>query len=262
MQNIGERLEEARKRQGISIREAAEATKIRGDFLHAFESNSMDISLPDVYLRGFLIIYARFLKLDPDKVVTDYNALKLSQEAAQGKRGHDFLGRMDLGDVEATGERSVAGERKLSEKETIFGTDRTLYYKLALISGAAFLFVFLIVILVNLYLSRDTHQINPELRGSPAQQADPAALSGAVVSPITQEEITLIALDDVTVSVRQVIDEQQLFSGMLAKDETMTLVKTGPVRIRYLEGDKIIVENQDGQRFMFDTKGAGTSTIK
>ena len=33
MQSIGERLEEARKRKGISLREAAEATKIRSDFL-------------------------------------------------------------------------------------------------------------------------------------------------------------------------------------------------------------------------------------
>ena len=33
MQTIGERLEEARKKRGLSLREAAEATKIRGDYL-------------------------------------------------------------------------------------------------------------------------------------------------------------------------------------------------------------------------------------
>ena len=32
MQTIGERLEEARKRKGISIREASEATKIRSEY--------------------------------------------------------------------------------------------------------------------------------------------------------------------------------------------------------------------------------------
>ena len=49
MQTIGERLEDARKRKGISIREAAEATKIRGDYLQRFESNQFDLSLADIY---------------------------------------------------------------------------------------------------------------------------------------------------------------------------------------------------------------------
>jgi len=52
MQTIGERLEEARKRKGISIREASEATKIRSEYLHKFESNSLDINLPEIYIRG------------------------------------------------------------------------------------------------------------------------------------------------------------------------------------------------------------------
>ena len=62
MQSIGERLEEARKRKGISLREAAEATKIRSDFLGYIEQNKMDFSLPEIYKRGFLKNYARYLK--------------------------------------------------------------------------------------------------------------------------------------------------------------------------------------------------------
>ena len=68
MQTIGERLEEARKRKGISIREAAEATKIRGDYLNKFESNQFDIRLPEIYIRGFLRTYAVFLILSGDKI--------------------------------------------------------------------------------------------------------------------------------------------------------------------------------------------------
>ena len=58
MQSIGERLEEARKKKGISIREAAEATKIRGDYLQQFENNRFDINLTEIYVRGFLRAYA------------------------------------------------------------------------------------------------------------------------------------------------------------------------------------------------------------
>jgi cytoskeleton protein RodZ len=74
---IGERLEEARKRKGVSIREAAEATKIRGDFLLSMENNSFDINLPEIYVRGFLKNYARFLKVDPARILIDYEAYRL-----------------------------------------------------------------------------------------------------------------------------------------------------------------------------------------
>ena len=55
MQNIGDQLEEARKRRGITVREASEATKIRGEYLNNFESNSFDLYLPDIYIRGVLL---------------------------------------------------------------------------------------------------------------------------------------------------------------------------------------------------------------
>lgn len=97
MQTIGERLEEARKRKGISIREAAEATKIRGDYLQKFENNQFDIKLPDIYIRGFLRIYASLLKLPPEKLVNDYLALGLGEGGRATTRvGREVYGRMEI----------------------------------------------------------------------------------------------------------------------------------------------------------------------
>ena len=70
---IGQKLEDARNRKGISIREASESTKIRGDFLTSFEAGNFDINLPEVYLRGFIRVYARFLGIDPESAVADLN---------------------------------------------------------------------------------------------------------------------------------------------------------------------------------------------
>jgi transcriptional regulator with XRE-family HTH domain len=97
MQTIGERLEEARKRKGISIREAAEATKIRGDYLHKYENNQFDIKLPEIYVRGFLRTYATYLKLPGDKIINDYHALGLG-DSARGSRSlsREVYGRMDI----------------------------------------------------------------------------------------------------------------------------------------------------------------------
>ncbi len=93
MQTIGERLLEARQRRGVSIREAAEATKVRGDYLTAMENNQFDtIPLADVYRRGFLKIYARFLRLDGERVVGDFNALLAARNptAPRSRRATDI----------------------------------------------------------------------------------------------------------------------------------------------------------------------------
>ena len=78
---IGQKLEEARNRKGISLREASESTKIRGDYLSAFEAGQFDIDLPEVYLRGFVRLYSRFLGLDQDAVLAD-----LSMEMGSSSR--------------------------------------------------------------------------------------------------------------------------------------------------------------------------------
>lgn len=96
MQSIGERLEEARKRKGLSIREASEATKIRSDYLHKFESNQFDINLPNIYVRGFLRTYANFLKAAPEKIMNDFNGLGLGETKSARQLNREVYGRMDL----------------------------------------------------------------------------------------------------------------------------------------------------------------------
>jgi transcriptional regulator with XRE-family HTH domain len=96
MQTIGERLEEARKRKGISIREASEATKIRSEYLHKFENNSLDINLPEIYIRGFLRNYAIYLKLNGDKLIADYKTLAPSDGKASRRENREVYGRVDL----------------------------------------------------------------------------------------------------------------------------------------------------------------------
>ena len=134
---IGERLEEARKRKNLSIREVAEATKIRGDYLMAMEDNSFDIPLPQIYIRGFLKNYARFLKLDPSKVLTDYDAFLLGRSdraeviASGGRTSKESLGHIEIPDQRSDAERqeerivvTEAPEEDGPEPELHFSLDR------------------------------------------------------------------------------------------------------------------------------------------
>ena len=82
---IGQKLEEARNRKGISIREASESTKIRGDYLSAFEAGQFDTSLPEVYLRGFIRLYSRFLDLDQDAMLSDLD-IELGNSSSKSQK--------------------------------------------------------------------------------------------------------------------------------------------------------------------------------
>jgi hypothetical protein len=93
---VGQKLEEARNRKGISIREVSESTKIRGDYLSAMEASSFDIDLPEVYLRGFVRLYARFLDLDQDAILAD---LDLELGKGTGKPVRKSLGSIANNEV-------------------------------------------------------------------------------------------------------------------------------------------------------------------
>ncbi len=69
---IGAYLRAARRKRRISIERAAEETRIRADFLMRMESDEFDF-LATAYVRGFLRSYARYLGVDPEPVVEEFD---------------------------------------------------------------------------------------------------------------------------------------------------------------------------------------------
>ena len=74
MFQLGSTLREARTRQGLELRDAAEATRIRVKFLAALEGERLDELPADFYARAFLRTYAEFLGLDGDVYVAELNS--------------------------------------------------------------------------------------------------------------------------------------------------------------------------------------------
>ena len=62
--SVGKKLSKARLDRGLSIDEAAHATKLRPDKILALESDDYARFANTTYAKGFLNIYARFLKVD------------------------------------------------------------------------------------------------------------------------------------------------------------------------------------------------------
>jgi cytoskeleton protein RodZ len=82
MANVGERLQQARVRAGLSVREIAARTKIRTVLLEAIEREDFRQLPQGILGRGYLRAYAREVGLDPESVVRQFQD-ECEREAAR-----------------------------------------------------------------------------------------------------------------------------------------------------------------------------------
>lgn len=278
MQTIGERLEEARKRKGLSLREAAEATKIRSDFLGSIEQNKFDFDLPEIYKRGFLKNYTRYLKLDVEKILTDYNAQQLSNSRLGKKAGAEWFGQMELKQSEKTEEADSAEEPGSSSLGRILPkpgkedledkgpedeeSDKTFYMKIGLIFVGTLALVFVLFGLIWAILgsgqSETAVSASPVLREAPGISE---TLTGATTSePAPAESVTLTATGNVYVLVKQKDDSKELYRNTMAEGESVTLEKSGSVDILFTAGEFLTIEH-GGERMRPSSPGTAKITL-
>jgi cytoskeletal protein RodZ len=73
MPALGERFRAAREARGLTLSDVAEHIRIRSVYLAAIEDENWPAIGAPVYTRGFLRTYARFLGLDPEQAVAEFN---------------------------------------------------------------------------------------------------------------------------------------------------------------------------------------------
>lgn len=73
MKELGAFLRQTREEKQVTLEELAEKTKIRKAYLEAIEGGDQDVLPDEVYVRGFLRIYAKVLGIDPDEVIRIYD---------------------------------------------------------------------------------------------------------------------------------------------------------------------------------------------
>ena len=148
---LGQKLEDARNRKGISIREATESTKIRSDYLSSFESGDFDINLPEVYLRGFVRLYSRFLGLDQEAVMSEL-VIELGPASAKfQKKSLGSIASKDLAEKNAS-----QPTPPISKKLTNFLSVKVFYSVVGLI------LLIIIIITATIFLKEDVNKNSPE----------------------------------------------------------------------------------------------------
>lgn len=267
MQNIGERFEEARKRKGISLREASEATKIRSDFLQHMEQNQLDFELPEIYKRGFVKLYASYLKLDTNSILADYSTQILSHSKKTKRAGgSELFGSMDMSNssVDANkpslGTISTTPKTEKTDEETSqdASSDTAFYIKVGMVavSVIAFLIIIIGLIIAVLNSENDSDVAIADSLASSTGSENPLDESTTSVS---SETMSLIASGNVYVLVKQRNDGKKLVVKTLSSGETLEFSKEGPVDVFFTAGENLVIVDPSGKHLR--PQGEGTAKI-
>jgi len=256
MSNLGQQLQEARSRLGYSIKDVADIIHIRPEYLGEIEENTFNIPLPTVYIRGFVRLYAKFLKVDQDEIVDLFNKrnaqLEFSSEVSADRekmKGTRSLGQYTLpgadgkeNTIERSGGSRIFDRYKPSEDE-----NRPPWVYVAGI-GAVVILVFAAIFAIKLSFFPMSHEpadtLDPTQTSSSPSASASVSSSGpnVAVESIREELIGLVAKAPVYVYVTQTKDKEILFSGRLESGERKTLIREGEIAIACDKAENLIVE--------------------
>lgn len=257
MQSIGAKIEEARKRKGISLREAAEATKIRSDFLSHIEKGKFDYDLPDIYKIGFIKNYAKYLKLNPERILSQYQEQLLSHSKNVKKTSADLFGanlnldqatgdpllndltpKPSYGKINVTPQSTQEEAGDANESPSTTSSNKDLYIKTGIVGIGTLLFVFSAIWLIQSIVNS-----NNEPTAIPSSNVTNQAQENASLTKEAYplEEMTLRASGEVYVIVEQTNDKKFLLKQRLFKGEQETLKKRGPVKVYFTDGNHLTV---------------------
>ena len=153
MKEIGEKLKEARESMGITIEEAAEDLKLRPSQIENIENGNKEAFKDVFYLKMFIKNYSKYLGLDYDKMVEEFNEYLF-----------DFTSKISIEDIKKAEKEQRKKEKKLktvkiSSPYTLEKQQEKKIPKLLIIIGVALLLIIIIYIIV-LLLTKDDEQVS------------------------------------------------------------------------------------------------------
>jgi cytoskeleton protein RodZ len=112
---IGDVLRAARREQGRTLADAAAETRVRETYLAALEEEDFSAMGGDVYVKGFLRSYARYLGVDPDPLLERFRA------EHQRPEDHVTIAQEPLPPVGTVGPMGPMGPRRGLPQAVILG---------------------------------------------------------------------------------------------------------------------------------------------
>ncbi len=115
MKEIGEQLKEARESMGVSIEEAAEDLKLIPSQIENIENGNLEAFQDVFYLKYFIRDYAKYLGLDKDELVDEFNEYLF-----------DYTSKLSIEDIKKENKR-IEEENRIRSPYTIERKNERLY---------------------------------------------------------------------------------------------------------------------------------------
>jgi transcriptional regulator with XRE-family HTH domain len=258
--DLGERFTMARKARGLTLEEAAAATKIRKEYLAGMESNNYELGLPDIYIRGFVKIYAKYLKMDVEAVMADcpmaefevlnsrlnkkfsYNAIVNGEKNAEDESD----GGINYSIPPSKRLRALTDScrRLLARAKGFYGKGRSMKIIVA-ISLAALL----ALAAVTVFRAGKNHG-----------EISKASVDG-VLGTAEQSSLSLIATGKVRVVVREKKTGHRIFTDVLEAGTVKKISHATPIQIFYDGGEFLLIKRANGEQ-IYPQPGRGGLEIK
>ncbi len=268
MKNLGDKLLKTRTDMGISVRDAADATRLRADVIESMESGGFDYNLPEIYKRGFLRIYATFLKLDVDSVMEQYTLASRSFDEGRRKT---ILSRISDATSGAGGQQSFDTPPTSVENRYDDSSDSpsdnsqkddvtSKFIKLAAVFGAVILAVIVIILVVSSLVSKNVPEENADIAINANMETQPVVSSTPINEVEAQElSLALTALSDTFVLVYPDLKTTDgkpakvFYTGPMQAGERREFRSKVPIMLKLTDAERVKIE-RNGK--VVDLKGA------
>ncbi len=269
MKNLGDKLSKARTDMGVSVRDAADATRLRVDVIENMEAGKFDYNLPEIYKRGFLRIYAAYLKLDEAQVMEMYLSASQRVPSEEGRRKNIFQKASN------EAERADSGfETPPASLESRFDSDASeeparadssdKFVKIAAALVGVILLAAVIIFAVS-SMSKKAPEENAEIAinaNMPTQPAPVSETAQAAVNEVPADAeltLSLTALADTYVLVYPDLKTpdgkpaEVFYTGPMQAGESRQFKSKVPVMIKLTDAERVQIERNGKE---VDLKGA------
>lgn len=225
---MGAYLRAARRKRRVGMERAAEETRIRQDYLMRMESDEFDFLAP-AYVRGFLKTYARFLRVNPDPLLEEFD--------------RKYGGRIDTSQIVALERHG----RKHNPPQRRFASNWTL----AAVIAAA---VLLVLGVVGLVSNPDEDDKRPSKLAevgespSPSPEASPTPAATTTSPELAVEdgiELEIVATSDCWTLVAADGGSPTTQTILAGASMTFTAEEELFVRLGYPDGVELILNGQN-----------------
>jgi transcriptional regulator with XRE-family HTH domain len=215
MGTLGSYVRSAREARGLDLRDVAQQTRISVGFLKAIEEEDFSKLPGEVFVKGFLKSYAKFLRLPEDEIMKRYAEIGAPRPAAPASADSQAAPKAPK-TVKAEPPKSTPAEASPAAPET---------EKHGRIGLEPFLWAGAVIIGIAVFIITALPEKNKSGRHAPATTSQGTATDGVVAAPtatIKPEKLYLevVALEDVWILVRTDASPQK--KAALKKGESIT----------------------------------------